>query len=76
MVVGPRRVGPVHQMGSSLLVMAIAGAAVIPLCYGWLSDRFDAHKAYWLVIPCYLIIGWYAAYGYRIGMQPKEGVAK
>ncbi|WP_353129406.1 sugar MFS transporter [Parapedobacter pyrenivorans] len=67
--------GKFTKMGSSLLVMAISGAAVIPLLYGWLADRFDAHQAYWLVIPCYLMIGWYAVYGYRIGVQAK-GVAK
>lgn len=65
--------GKFTKVGASLLVMAISGAAVIPLFYGWLADRFDAHQAYWLVIPCYLIIGWYAVSGYRIGVEPKGG---
>lgn len=67
--------GKFTKIGSSLLVMAISGAAIIPLFYGWLADQFDAHQAYWLVIPCYLIIGWYAVFGHRVGLQPKEGTA-
>lgn len=58
--------GKFTKLGSSLLVMAISGAAVIPLVYGWIADRFNPHQAYWLVIPCYLIIGWYAMTGYRL----------
>lgn len=65
--------GKFTKIGASFLVMAISGAAVIPLFYGWLADQFDAQQAYWLVIPCYLIIGWYAISGYRIGTQPKGG---
>lgn len=65
--------GKFTKIGSSLLVMAISGAAVIPLFYGWLADRFDSHQAYWLVIPCYLIIGWYALFGYRFGTKLKGG---
>lgn len=65
--------GRFTKIGSSLLVMAISGAAVIPLFYGWLADRFDPHQAYWLVIPCYLMIVWYAVVGYRRGTAQKGG---
>ncbi|MGK6352873.1 sugar MFS transporter [Parapedobacter sp. DT-150] len=65
--------GRFTKIGSSLLVMAISGAAVIPLMYGWLADQFDAQQAYWLVIPCYVFIGWYAIYGYRLGTKRMGG---
>lgn len=65
--------GKFTKIGSSLLVMAISGAAVIPLFYGWLADQFDPHQAYWVVIPCYLIIGWYATVGYRLGKKQEGG---
>ena len=65
--------GKFTKIGSSLLVMAISGAAMVPLFYGWLADRFNPHQAYWLVIPCYLVIGWYAVAGYRLGVK-KKGV--
>jgi glucose/galactose transporter len=65
--------GRFTKIGSSLLVMAISGAAVIPLLYGWLADRFDPHQAYWLVVPCYVVIIWYATSGYRLGTSLKGG---
>jgi len=65
--------GRFTKIGSSLLVMAISGAAVIPLLYGWLADRFDPHQAYWLVVPCYVVIIWYETSGYRLGTSLKGG---
>ncbi|HTN36725.1 MAG TPA: sugar MFS transporter [Arachidicoccus sp.] len=59
--------GDFTKSGSSLLVMAISGGAVLPLIYGWLADHFNAQQAYWLVIPCYLVIYYYAVKGHRVG---------
>lgn len=64
--------GKFTKIGSSLLVMAISGAALIPLLYGWLADQFNPQQAYWVVIPCYLIIGGYAFFGYRSGNKLQE----
>jgi glucose/galactose transporter len=52
--------------GSAVLVMAIAGGALIPLMYGHLSDRVTPRAAYWLLLPCYALILWYAACGHRL----------
>lgn len=52
--------------GSAVLVMAIAGGALIPLLYGHLSDLVTPRAAYWLLLPCYAMILWYAAFGHRI----------
>lgn len=52
--------------GSALLVMAIAGGAVLPLLYGRLSDAVAPREAYWLMLPCYALIFWYAARGHAI----------
>jgi len=51
--------------GSALLIMAIGGGALLPLAYGWLAGHFSPQQAYWLVVPCYCCIGWYAAYGHK-----------
>lgn len=67
-----RGLGRFTKIGSGLLVMAISGAAVIPLLYGWLTDQFNAQQAYWVIIPCYLMIGWYAVSGFKIGLVAKE----
>jgi fucose permease len=52
--------------GSAVLVMAIAGGALLPLLYGHLSDVVTPRHAYWLLLPCYALIMWYAASGHKI----------
>jgi glucose/galactose transporter len=52
--------------GSAVLVMAIAGGALLPLLYGHLSDVVTPRHAYWLLLPCYALILWYAASGHKI----------
>ena len=64
--------GRFTKTGSSLLVMAIAGAAVIPLVYGWLADHFTPKSAYLVVIPIYLYILFYAVTGHRTGIVRKR----
>ncbi|ACU05591.1 MULTISPECIES: sugar MFS transporter [Pedobacter] len=59
--------GKFTKTGSSLLVMAISGAALLPLLYGYLTDHFNPQQAYWMVIPCYIAIGYYAVSGHQIG---------
>lgn len=61
--------GKFTKTGSSLLVMAISGAALLPLLYGYLTDRFNPQQAYWMVIPCYIAIGYYAVSGHQIGKK-------
>lgn len=58
--------GRFTKIGSSLLIMAIAGGAVLPLLYGFLSDKFAPREAYWIIVPSYLIIYFYAQFGHRI----------
>jgi MFS transporter, FHS family, L-fucose permease len=58
--------GRFTKTGASLLIMAIGGGALLPLLYGYLADRFTAHSAYGIVIPCYIVIFYYAAYGHKI----------
>jgi MFS transporter, FHS family, L-fucose permease len=58
--------GRFTKIGSSLLIMGVAGAAVIPPVYGWLGDIYNLQQAYWIMIPCYLFILYYAASGYKL----------
>jgi FHS family L-fucose permease-like MFS transporter len=57
--------GRFTKMGSSLLIMAIAGGAVLPPLYGLLADHSSPQRAYWLVIPCYLFLLFYGAVGHK-----------
>jgi glucose/galactose transporter len=58
--------GEFINKGSALLIMAIAGGAIIPLLWGKLSDLYSSQQAYWLMIPCYLVILFYALRGYKL----------
>jgi glucose/galactose transporter len=58
--------GRFTKAGSSLLVIAIVGGAVIPTIYGFLKDGFGAQNAYWIALPCFLFILYYAVSGHKI----------
>ena len=54
------------KIGSAMLIMAISGGAIIPLIWGSLSDSIGSQTAYWVVVPCYLMILFYSVKGYKI----------
>lgn len=58
--------GKFTQIGSAILVMGIAGGALIPQIYG-LLDKSLGHQLAFLIcmLPCYLYILYYATSGYR-----------
>jgi len=58
--------GRFTKIASSLLIMGIAGGAIIPLCYGALADITNPQHAYWIMVPCYTFIFFYATIGYKI----------
>jgi len=58
--------GKFIKTGSALLIMAIAGGALLPLVWGKLADNYGSQQAYWVLIPCYLIISYYALWGYKL----------
>ncbi|WP_093534868.1 sugar MFS transporter [Stenotrophomonas rhizophila] len=57
--------GPLTGQGSSLLVMAIVGGAVVPLAVGWLADHYGLQASFLLPMLCYLFIVFYAWRGSR-----------
>jgi fucose permease len=52
--------------GSAVLIMAISGGALLPLLYGRLADFSSSQGGYWLLLPCYAAILWYALFGHKI----------
>ena len=55
------------ETGSALLIMAIAGGAIIPVLFGALADSSpDPRIGYWVMLPCYLVILLYALYGHKL----------
>jgi glucose/galactose transporter len=62
--------GKFTKIGSALLIMGIAGGAIIPLIYTNLRDQFHfSNEASFLMcmIPAYVYIFYYAVKGFRIG---------
>ncbi|TKB99208.1 sugar MFS transporter [Pedobacter cryophilus] len=58
--------GRFTKIGSSFLIMGISGGAILPLIYGSMADKFNPQQAYWLLVPCYFIIWFYAVKGNKI----------
>lgn len=58
--------GRFTKIGSSLLIMGIAGGAILPLIYGGLADAVDPRQAYWIMVPCYFFIWYYGAKGHKV----------
>jgi fucose permease len=67
--------GRFTKAGASLLVMAIVGGAVIPLLFGFIVDAVkttevavvsDFQTGYWIMVPCYLFILYFALAGHKI----------
>jgi MFS transporter, FHS family, L-fucose permease len=59
------RLGRFINTGSAILIMAISGGAFIPLLWGKLADIFDEQSAYWVLLPLYAFIFYYAVSGYN-----------
>ena len=52
---------------SALLIMAIAGGAIIPLAFGALTgSAVDPRTGYWVMLPCYLVVLHYALHGHKL----------
>lgn len=60
--------GRFTKTGAALLIMGIVGGSVLPPLYGKLSEAFASKQmGYWLMIPCYLYVLYYAMKGYKTG---------
>lgn len=76
--------GRFTNLGSSFLVMALCGSAIIPLIFSYFVDistaatTFEAMKsAYWVLVPCFAYLIFYATLGYNIkSWSGKQSVAQ
>ncbi|MBA2760462.1 MAG: sugar MFS transporter [Segetibacter sp.] len=59
--------GKFTKKGSALLIMGVIGGAITPLLYGYISDKASPQQGYWLLIPCYIFILFFALKGYKMG---------
>ncbi len=61
-----RGLGKWTTLGSSLLVMALCGNAILSLLYGLMTDYMSLQASYWLLIPCFAYMIYYAVWGYKV----------
>ena len=75
---GIRDIGQFSNTGSALLVMGIAGGALIPPFYGWLYKEgnvfgFDFKTAFvFVMLICYLYILWFGKKGHKVGFPEQR----
>jgi len=58
--------GKFTKTGSSVLVLGIVGGAILPLIFGWMADLISYQLAYWICLPGYLYILYFATKGHEI----------
>lgn len=76
---GISHLGKFTKTGSAIMIMGIAGGAIWPLIYGYLSDLpahgglgIPFHIAFYVaILPCYLYILFFAIKGHKIGVEHK-----
>jgi len=61
-----RNLGRFTKVGSSLLVMGLVGNAIFPMIWGHYSDTIGSRAAYWVMLPCFVYLVFYAVYGHKI----------
>lgn len=54
------------KTGASLLIMGLCGNAIMPLLYGYWADQHSLREAYWVLLPCYTYLIFYAFYARRL----------
>ncbi|WP_049475901.1 sugar MFS transporter, partial [Stenotrophomonas maltophilia] len=67
------RLGPLTNKGSSLLIMAIVGGAVVPYLQGVLADHIGVQASFILPLLCYGYIIFYGLVGARTPASATQG---
>jgi FHS family L-fucose permease-like MFS transporter len=64
--------GKYTSQGSSLLIMAISGGALVPLLQGYIADHYSVHMSFIVPVFCYLYLAFYA---WKVrGILTKQGI--
>lgn len=61
---GIQGLGPLTEEGAGLLIMAIAGGALV-IVQGWLADHYGLQRSFLLTAACELYVLFYALWGCR-----------
>lgn len=63
--------GKFTKTGSALLIVGIAGGAIIPKIWATLGEKIGMQEAFWIMVPCYVFILFFALQGHKIGKAKK-----
>jgi glucose/galactose transporter len=67
---GIKGLGNLTKIGSAIMVMGIAGGAVVPLIYGILSKSIGFQAAFMVtMLPCYLYVLYFSIWGHKAKTQ-------
>ncbi len=69
---GIRGLGPLTEEGSGLLIMAIAGGALV-VVQGWLADHYGLQTSFFLTAACELYVLFYALWGSKPVVSGRPG---
>ncbi|GAA3254346.1 L-fucose:H+ symporter permease [Sphingomonas yabuuchiae] len=70
-----RGLGPLTEEGSGLMIMAIAGGALV-VVQGWLADHYGLQNSFFLTMACEVIVLAYALWGSKpANIFPDEDAA-
>ena len=67
-----RNLGRFTKTGASILVMGLVGNAILPMIWGYYADTIGARAAYWVLLPCFVYLVFYAVYGHKITSWTKN----
>ena len=63
--------------GSALLIMGIAGGAIVPVIFGALTEySADPRVGYGVMLPCYLFVLYYALSGHKLEQWTRRSIHK
>ncbi|MCJ2101292.1 sugar MFS transporter [Methylobacterium sp. E-046] len=68
---GIRGLGPLTEAGAGLLIMAIAGGALV-VVQGWAADRFGLQHSFLITAACELYVLFYALWGCRPSLPDRR----
>ena len=64
------------KAGSALLVIGIGGGAIIPKLWAVWGDSVGYQNAFWILVPCYLFVLYFALHGHKVGKTVKTTAAR
>lgn len=63
--------GKFTKAASALLIVGISGGALLPKLWAWLGESIGLQQAYWIMVPCYVFILYFAVSGHKVGLKNK-----